>query len=257
MNKELQLPGKYTVRFQTAPAIPAPFSHYDSLKLDIRSENDLFIDFSIKYLGREELTEDEIYNEGFTMDDDFSWKGKIPPVWIEEFQDIFVSSKMIRRREENEFEDFVEIELEEDHKYVTIYPVDRERWAYFLQEFMQAIVEVAGKEKPFELTYMNIGDEEVSVDLTASFASKSFYIKNSLGREEELPWEQLKRILDIIYSAEFLYEEASDSKPRKKGSYLTAGDGLWYQLGVSVLEPNAKSKHLVEIENTFQDLLTR
>ncbi|WP_025761517.1 hypothetical protein [Dyadobacter tibetensis] len=255
MITDLEIPGRYTIRFQTAPAIPAPFAHYDSLRMDIRSENDLFIDFSTKYLHREDLTDDEIYNEGFTTDDDFKFKGKIPAVWIEEFKDILTSSKIIRKREEVEFEDFVEIEIEEKGKLVTIYPVDRERWAYFIQEFMQAIVEVAGKEKPFELTYLVIGQDELSVDLTASFANKSFYIRNSLGRQEELAWSQLKTILDTIYSAEFLYDEATENRPRKKGSYLTAGDGLWYQLGVSVVEPSNKSKKLDEITTILQPLL--
>ncbi len=255
MNKDIQIPGSYIVRFQTAPAIPAPFSHYDSLKLDIRSENDLFIDFSIKYTDRDDLTEEEIYDEGFSMEDDFKWKGKIPAVWIGEFNDIFQSSKMIRKREEVEFDDFVEIELEEDGKFVTVYPVDKERWAYFVQEFMQAIVEVSGKEKPFELTYLEIQDSEKSVDLTASFASKSFFIRNSQGREEELPWEQLKTILDTIYSAEFLYEEASEKRPRKPGVYISAGDELWYQLGVSIIESTSKSKNLDAIQHIFSDLV--
>lgn len=255
MNKEIQIPGSYIVRFQTAPSMPAPFSHYDSLKLDIRSENDLFIDFSIKYLGREDLTEDEIYDEGFTMDDDFKWKGKIPSIWINEFNEIYQTSKIIRKREESEYDDFVEIELTENDKNVTVYPVDKERWAYFFQEFMQAIVEVSGKEKPFELTYLVINEDERSVDLTASFANKSFFIRNNKGREEELPWENLKSILDTIYRAEFLYEDATEKRPRKNGMYISAGDGLWYQMGVSIVEPTSKTKHLAEIQDIFSSLL--
>ena len=61
-------------------------------------------------------------------------------VWISEFQKILAGSKIIRQRDEKEFEDFIEIEVEENEKKVTVYPVDKERWSYFLQEFLLALV---------------------------------------------------------------------------------------------------------------------
>ncbi|CAG4998269.1 hypothetical protein DYBT9275_01966 [Dyadobacter sp. CECT 9275] len=254
MNKEILIPGYYIIRFQTAPAIPAPFSHYDTLKLDITSATELHVDFAISYLDRDELTEEEILDEGFTMDDDFKWKGAFSPIWIKEFEKIFTSSKIIRQREEKEYEDFVEIELQEEEKRVTVYPVDRERWAYFIQEFMQAILEIAGREKPFELTYLQIGDNPVQLDLKASFADKSFVISKNSGRPAQLDWQQLQKILDTVYKAEFIPDEAATSKPKKDGKYISAGDGLWYQLGVAVVEVSGKSKDLPKIESLFNNL---
>jgi hypothetical protein len=61
-------------------------------------------------------------------------------------------------------------------------------------------------------------------------------------------------VMDTVYKAEFIEENATDSKPSKSGSYISAGDGLWYQIGVAVVEPTAKSKELPKIEAMFQSL---
>ncbi|PSL24355.1 hypothetical protein [Dyadobacter jiangsuensis] len=255
MDKNLQIPGQYIIRFQTAPVVPAPFAHFYTLKMDIQSAEDLRVDFDIVYNDREELTEDEIFDEGFSTDDNYRWKGSLPAVWINEFQDILASSKIIRKREESEFEDFIEIELDENDKRVTIYPVDKERWSYFLQEMMQAIFETGGREKPFELTYMDIdNDGKTTIDLKASFGKKEFTLSKNAGTARKLDWNQLQKIMDTIYKAEFVPDNASDSKPSKKGKYITAGDGLWYQIGVAVLETTSKSKDLAKIEALFNTL---
>lgn len=254
MNKEISIPGRYIIRFQTAGAIPAPFSHYDSLELDILSKDKLNVNFTITYLDRDELTEDEILDEGFTLDDNFKWRGSVSPIWINEFQEILSSSKVIRKREEKEFEDFVEIEFEEEGKYVTAYPVDTERWAYFIQEFMQGILEIAGKEMPFELTFMDVAEKTTTVDLKASFADKSFSVKNDKSGLKVMEWKKLQSMLDIIYNAEFIADEALTKTPTRKGKYISAGDGLWYELGVAVVESSAKGKALVRIEELFEGL---
>lgn len=255
MDKNLQIPGQYIVRYQTAPVVPAPFAHFYTLKLDIQSADDLRVDFDIIYNDRLELTDDEIYDEGFSKDDDYKWKGALPAVWINEFREIFTSSKTIRKREESEYEDFIEIELEENGKYVTIYPVDKERWSYFLQEMMQAIFETAGREKPFELTYLDIeNDSKTTIDLRASFGKKEFTLSKNGGTVRKLHWDQLQKIMDTVYKAEFVADNASENRPTKRGKYLTAGDGLWYQMGVAVLETTSKSKDLAKIEALFNTL---
>ncbi len=252
MDKNLQIPGLYIIRFQTAQSVPAPFSHYDTFKLFVDSETKLNVDFSINYIDRDELSEEEILEEGFSMDDNYTWKGGVPALWIKEFQNIFTASHIIRKREEKEFEDFVEVELEEDGKRVTVYPVDKERWGYFLQEFMQAIFEISGRENLFELTYLHIdGKNEKSLNLKASFADKRFTMRKNNGSDENLKWSDLQNVMDTVYRAGFMEELAEPKKPSKNGRYLSAGDGLWYELGVAVVETTAKSKDLAKIEKLF------
>ncbi|REA64170.1 hypothetical protein DSL64_01035 [Dyadobacter luteus] len=255
MDKNLQIPGLYTLRYQTAPVVPAPFSNFYSLDIHLISRDEVEVDFSITYTDREDMSEDEIIDEGFTKNDDFKWKGSIPALWIKEFDSIFSSSKIIRQREEEEYEDFIEIELEENGKRVTVYPVDKDRWNYFLQEFMQAIFEKAGREKAFELNYLSIdGADKTSIDLIASFASKEFSLVKNGEAAKPLKWSQLEKVMDTVYKAEFLEDNAAESKPTKNGTYISAGDGLWFQLGVAVVEPTSKSKELQKIEAIFKSL---
>lgn len=256
MDKNLQIPGLYIIRFQTAPVVPAPYANFQTIKLHVRSEDDLIVDFSIKYTDREDLEEEEILEEGFTLDDDFTWKGTIPVNWLREFNAIYSSSKIVRQREEKEFEDFIEVEIEENEKRVTVYPVDKERWVYFLQEFMQAILETAGRELPFELTYLDYDAEPQSeVALKASFATKIFTMSENNGPLKKLDWGFLQKVMDTVYRAEFIYDNATDKKPTKKGKYLYIGDQLWYQLGVAVVETTSKSKDLPMIESLFSKLV--
>jgi hypothetical protein len=255
MDKNIKFPGLYIIRYQTAPSVSAPFAHYSTYKLFIDSASKIKVDFSINYIDRNELSEEEILDEGFTMDDNYAWKGTVPAIWIAEFQEMLQASHIIRKREEKEFEDFVEIELEEDETRVTVYPVNKEKWAYFLQEFMQAIFETSGRENPFVFTYLEIDDAaETLIDLKASFAEKSFVYNTNKGTEQQLGWKELERVMDTIYKASFLDEFAVEKRPTKKGKYLTAGDGLWYQLGVGVVETTAKSKDLPKIEALFDSL---
>jgi len=256
MDKNLQIPGLYIIRLQTAPVVPAPYANFQTIKLNLISEDDLSIDFSVKYTDREDLSEEEILDEGFTLEDDFNWKGAVPSNWIKEFNTIFSTSKIIRQREEKEFEDFVEIEIEENDKRVTVYPVDKERWVYFLQELMQAILETSGRELPFELTYLDLDAEPKSeVALKASFATKSFTMSENGGVLKKLDWGFLQKVMDTVYRAEFIFDNAAESKPTKKGKYIYIGDGLWYQLGVAVVETTAKSKDLQMIESLFSKLI--
>ncbi|NIJ53970.1 hypothetical protein [Dyadobacter arcticus] len=255
MDKNLQIPGQYTILFQTASVVPAPYAHFYTLKMDIESEQQMNVDFGITYLDREDLSEDDLMDEGFSVDDDYKWNGQVPAIWIGEFRAILNSSKLVRKREESEFEDFIEIELEENGQRVNIYPVDKERWSYVLQEFMQAIFETGGREKPFELTFLDIGaDKQTILDLKASFALKSFTISKNKGVARRLEWSQLQKIMDTVYKAEFVTDNAFEAKPSKKGKYITAGDGLWYQLGVAVLETTSKSKDIAKIEALFSTL---
>jgi hypothetical protein len=230
MDKNLQIPGLYIIRFQTAPVVPAPYANFQTIKLHLISEDDLTVDFSIKYTDREDLEEEEILEEGFTMDDDFTWKGGLPANWIKEFNEIYSSSKIIRQREEKEFEDFVEIEIEENDKRVTVYPVDKERWDYD-------------------------AEPKSEVALKASFATKIFTMSENNGPLKKLDWGFLQKVMDTVYRAEFVYDNASDKKPAKKGKYLYIGDQLWYQLGVAVVETTAKSKDLQMIESLFSKLV--
>ena len=90
--------------------------------------------------------------------------------------------------------------------------------------------------------------------MIASFASKEFSLVKNGEAAKPLKWSQLEKVMDTVYKAEFLEDNATESKPTKNGTYISAGDGLWFQLGVAVVEPTSKSKELQKIEAIFKSL---
>ncbi|WP_229253936.1 hypothetical protein [Dyadobacter sp. NIV53] len=94
------------------------------------------------------------------------------------------------------------------------------------------------------------------MELKASFANKTFILVNN-GETKKLDWAQLQKVMDTVYKAEFIEDNASEARPVKSGNYISAGGDLWYQMGVAVVEPTAKSKELAKIESLFTSLTLR
>ena len=71
----------FSLKYQTAENIPAPFAH--AIEINGSLDQELELSFELTYLDREDLTEDEILEEGFTTNDNFTWKGTLPKVWVD------------------------------------------------------------------------------------------------------------------------------------------------------------------------------
>ncbi|EPR69267.1 hypothetical protein [Cyclobacterium qasimii] len=72
--------------------VPPPFSHIFKLKLSF-SKNFVNTQFDIQYTDRESLSPEEIIDEGFTMADDYGYKGEIPKLWEGIFKKLYSASK--------------------------------------------------------------------------------------------------------------------------------------------------------------------
>ncbi|WP_247235127.1 hypothetical protein [Telluribacter sp. SYSU D00476] len=246
------------INYQTAPVVPAPYSYYYTMRITPADGAGVHVQFDMKYLDREELDEDEIIGEGFTLNDDFSWQGDLPQVWATELNSILTHSQYVEEAEDNELEEFIEVVLTQQGDAESGSPEDKETWAYFLQELMQAIYEAAGREKQFEMEYLRISNKkETCISLNASFVNKTFSVQLDKQPREQLAWKKLEDVMGTVFKAEFVPDQAYESRPNQDGVYLTTGDGLWYKLGESVLNPTPKSKVLTQIENLFDKLERR
>src|SRR5688572_9901646 len=76
--------------------VPPPYSHVFRLMLDW-SNGDLDVVLDLHYTDREDLTNEEILDEGFTLNDDYSYKGTLNTVWIKPLQQLFDKSKWTNR----------------------------------------------------------------------------------------------------------------------------------------------------------------
>ena len=160
---------QFTIRFLTADIIPAPFCHEILAHFTIEPTC-LQTNFQMIYTEREDMEDDEIYDEGFTLNDDFEWNGTLNPKWSEQLLKLWEKTpKTIAKKPNNENENYLEIEVNNDFNGRPTNAVD---WEYLLQELIQAVFETAGKEKFLQLIY-----REVLADKTFSEKTLSVYFK--------------------------------------------------------------------------------
>ncbi|MEZ0606993.1 hypothetical protein ACAW74_00695 [Fibrella sp. WM1] len=224
------------VRFQSAGMIPPPYTHFYTL-LAKPVGNRLSVEFAITYTDREELDEEDITGEGFTLNDDFSWSGQLGEAWLPILRKLLDQTKLDSFNEADlgEQDDFVEVTIEPSGGTPSPgTPTDPEPFLYAIQELIQAIYEAGGKEKPFELIYLNYnraGDLELR--LNASFAERSVRLMRYQNRQEktrQLPWETLQQVMSTIYAYDYNPEDSLPRPPKRDGQYLNLGGDEWYDV---------------------------
>jgi hypothetical protein len=223
------------LRFQTSALVPAPYAHAIELALNLKNESLGYV-FEIEYLDRGQLSEDEIYEEGFTMEDDYKIEGELPKVWAEELKSLFEKTEKTFLKDLEDEQDFWDIEEEKTN----FYPKNPQPWKAFLEEFQQAVIEQNKFENPLQITVLRIDNEVTNTYIIKGFFENKTLIISKNGEESTLPWQKLKLLLKDYYSAEFDFEKASEKHPKKTGLFINFGDEWWFELGKSILTKPSK-----------------
>ncbi len=229
----------FSLKYQTAENIPAPFAH--AIEINGNFDQDLELSFELTYLDREDMTEDELMDEGFTANDDFTWKGTLPKVWSDVVLGSLKSANVLNIKSLEPHQDFWQVDFEGK----SFYPKNTDAFKYLIEELQQAVYEKAGREAALKLTYLkNQSGENVEVFVSASFIERKLQLvrTNIIDGSSEtkvLVWDELNYILKNTFSGEFEADFAHSKKPSHKGLFLNAGDELWYEVGKSLLiQPN-------------------
>lgn len=229
----------FSLKYQTAENIPAPFAH--AIEINGSYEQELALSFELTYLDREELTEDELFDEGFSSNDDFTWKGTLPKVWSDVVFGSLKSANELFIKLLEPHQDFWQV----DFNGKSFYPKNTDALKYLIEELQQAVYEKAGREASLKLTFLkNQSGENVEVFVSASFIERKLQlvrtnINDGSSETKVLAWDELNFILKNTFSGEFEAEFAHSKKPSHKGLFLNAGDELWYEVGKSLLiQPN-------------------
>ncbi|GAB3275712.1 hypothetical protein GCM10027347_49170 [Larkinella harenae] len=230
------------IRYQTALVVPPPYAHFFTIVLRSVVDKKVPIEITMTYTDREEMELDEIVGEGFTGDDDYHWSGYLPAVWQQTLENL-VRKTRLKPFDEDKLSDnqdyflvTIETKTQGSQSGAPSLPAD---WQFLSQELIQAVYEVSGKEKPFELTYVDINSGIRSeVQLKASFSRREIGLelrKNNQNRSVTLPWKELKAMMEVVYGVEYNREEALPNLPRKTGQYVNLGTPEWYEVGTSVI----------------------
>jgi hypothetical protein len=243
------------IKFQTAMGLPAPYSYFYTLDLT-RDGTDLGVSLTLHYLDRDELDEEMILEEGFSMDDDYSWTGTLPTVWQIQLTQALEKLAAAQSDEVPQQENYLVVEIQSsDGKTTDFTPTDRTLWDYLQQELVQAIYEASGKERAFELEYLEIDPKnDLRIKIDASFAERVFSVRVNNSQPQSLDWKWTKEVMGTVFKADFLPAQTPDELPRFSGKYLTTGDGVWYEFGETLVEPSPKSKVLPQIVRLMDQL---
>jgi hypothetical protein len=239
-----------TVRYQSAGMIPPPYTHFYTLIARPTRGDQLEVSFSIDYTDREELDEEDITGEGFTMTDDFSWSGTLGAAWTAVLDQLLNATKLtlFNEHELGEETDYVEVTLATPGNAEQVgTPAQAEPFLYAIQELIQAIYEAGGKEKPFELIYLSYHAQgDLELRLNASFAKRTFRLterRNRQDQERTLDWTELRRAMSVVYLHDFDPAESLPRPPKRDGCYINLGGDEWYDI-----------THLPEVQQVLETL---
>ncbi|PZX52779.1 hypothetical protein LV84_03389 [Algoriphagus ratkowskyi] len=232
--------------------IPPPYSHVYRLSLDW-SNSELIAELELHYTDREDLMEDEILDEGFTSNDDFSFKGKLDYIWKKVISIEYEKTKWSGRNIEEG--GIVLSALEQGKAGPSKAPVDQENWQMLAQDVIQAIYETSKKEAPLTVNYRQVTHEE-SIDcaITMNFSNREavFQLKHE---SRTINWEYAVQLLKLVFSPDYNYDLAKETAGTTRGEYIECGDGYWHELGKGVINVDTTFDAVQKIKDGFENLI--
>ena len=232
--------------------VPPPFSHVFRLALDW-SKGSFSAQLDLHYTDREELTEQEIFDEGFSLEDDYHYQGNVPSVWIGPVKQLLQATHWTKKSID---EGGITLTLMEGTKSGGLkIPANQEEWQMMAQDLIQAIYELEKKEAPLTVQYRKVEREQISdLSLTIHFSNREAVVV----REEvskTISWEGAISLMKVVFMPDYRYEQAKDTPGTKRGSYIECGDGFWHELGKGVVNSHASVDAVGKIKAGFDRLL--
>jgi hypothetical protein len=232
MLKQLQ------IRYQTARSLPAPYAYFYTLAVRPLPDKTVQVDLAITYPDRDDIDDDELIAEGYTRDDDFSWSGQLPRAWLQVITELVNKTQLEPVSEDllEEDDEFWAISLETDNDSPKQgQPRKPDSWQYLVQELIQATYEAIGRERPFELIFLDFinpqGDLEIR--LTASFVERTVDVVTGMNRKEltrTIPWSALQRVMTEVYTHDYDADDAQTKRPKRDGQWLNLGGEEWFDV---------------------------
>ncbi|NJN25476.1 MAG: hypothetical protein HC819_05680 [Cyclobacteriaceae bacterium] len=223
---------KITLNYHSG-SIPPPFAHQYSIEIARNEQGGLHAVLQLEYTDRDELAEEEIFEEGFSNEDDYSWEGELPAIWGKEIVQKLKMSTWKKKPGNKNDDSFFEIKIAHGFKTELLYPDKPKVWEILAQEIIQAVFELGKKEAPLQIAFLN-GDttgKAVTTAFTFYFANQSIEIKQlETEKKKSMDWAGGQRLLKYIFNVDYDPEKGEEKQPVKAGHYIAPGDGLWYEL---------------------------
>lgn len=235
-------------------SIPPPYSHTFKLRISFE-KNFLNTQLDLHYTGREDLEDEEILEEGFSLSDDYSFLGEIPKVWETPFKDLYSESKWTSKKFDDQ-EGGVKILAKDIHgKISRTIPINQNDWQLLAQDYLQAIYEISKKEAPLSIKFYAQDQNGIhDISFTVKFSIRKIEALTD-GKSKEADWVETKTLLANIFLPDYDYSQAKTSKPTKRGYYIECGDGYWHELGKGVVNIDNSFDAVAKIKEGFLKML--
>lgn len=231
-----------SIYYTTSFNVPAPYSYEVSFEFSADGN----LKFDMNYTNRDELTEDEILNEGFTENDDFSWNGKLNTVWEAEIESLLAKTEARNSTRDQEI-----LLKRAGDKFA---PRNYKEWNLLIQDLIQAVFETAGKEKEWQMDLQIIKNGKKDLQkMTVYFAKRE--IDFAFGSNIKMDWQRAKKFMELIYLGDFDETKSTNQIPEKEGSYLCFDQINWYKLGHSIANPHGNKAYLGKLEAELLSLV--
>ena len=232
--------------------VPPPFSHVFRLALDWASGN-LNAKLVLHYTDREELSEQEILDEGFTPEDDYSGELQLNSVWIDPVLDLLRNTRWNSKQLND---GGITLSLVENGKLQTAkVPANQEDWQLMAQDIIQAIYESSKKEKPLSIQYRKVDhDSTRDIQITVFFENREVILKEA-EENRVLNWDYAIQLMKLIFTPDYDYELAKESPGTKRGDYIECGDGFWHDMNKGVVNIDSSMDTVGKIKSSIKHLL--
>jgi hypothetical protein len=239
--------------YESPSDIPAPY-HFEALFEFKSFENDkLELSLHVQYVEREDFSSEELIAEGLSVEDKFEWSGDLPIIWKNRLALSFSKYKS-GSCDPKDAEPFIAIEAANSSTHVPRFLDFEEN---LIQELMQAIYEVAGKEYPLFLGFQFKDENDTwnKYQGEMSFANLNFTYSNSSGQVETISdWDKLQDIVNTVFIAEFITDKALEDLKKSSSFAVFPGDGFWYIAGDSLRKPSGNTNYFDILEMKLREL---
>lgn len=202
-----------TLSFQRQE-LPPPFAY--AAVIVIEGESEIQVTYSREYLGRGDLSNDEIEAEGFSENDDFTWEGILDTVWLKELK-WFNTCELSDSPDDN-------IYLHIKRKDGDGFPKDGENSSLTFELLQQAILEKGEVEMPLTMTFRSKGGLQYQVEWI--FSEKAFLVNKKTHS-----WKSGMEALDLLYQNELdTLADKKDTAVKFESDWIKVDSGILDQI---------------------------
>lgn len=204
---------------------PPPFLYDLSIAFNIKNDK-VEIKYQKQFIDREQFSEEELEEEGFSTQDDSLVEGELDGAWLTFFKTLIANPNWTKNTKTESFNNNVLRLSSTDSEDLYLIQDGIE---YQLEEILQALVESLQIEAPLSIFMRQHKGGKISEsELYWSFKDRICSIKNN-QKITALSWEEGRAILSLFYETDLSEQQIFKKKIPEGVTCINPGDETWYQ----------------------------